>query len=212
LIPLSELLEKLALLPRRRQTRLLGIDGCGGAGKSTLARKLKELGSDVTVVQMDDFYHPSAKRALIDPQAIGGNWDWERVRDQVLLPLAQDIPARYQIYDWDVDQMAEWVSIPVGGIVIVEGCYSIRPELVELYDLTIWVDSPRSLRLDRGIERDGEAKRHLWEDLWMPAEERYIAAYKPDAYADLVFDGSGQGADVTRYEALVKRAPAWWNR
>ncbi|WP_423748567.1 NB-ARC domain-containing protein, partial [Bacillus cereus] len=39
---------------------IIGIDGCGGAGKSTLANKIKSDFSTVTVVYMDDFYLPYA--------------------------------------------------------------------------------------------------------------------------------------------------------
>ncbi|MGE5672261.1 MAG: uridine kinase family protein [Mycobacterium leprae] len=191
---LSEFLTSLPMIPRRHRTLLIGIDGGGGSGKSTCARLLGEARADLTVLHMDDFYHPSGERMPGPPSAkpVGADFDWQRVKRQVLDPLVADRAGRYQIYDWDRDRVAEaWYPVPVGGIVVVEGCYSIRPELAGLYDFRIWVDSPRCLRLARGLARDGEEARDRWENEWMAAEELYVAAYHPEQRADLVLDGSG---------------------
>jgi uridine kinase len=51
----------------------------------------------------------------------------------------------------------------IGGIVVVEGVYSIRKELVNLYDYKVFVDCSREICLDRGIKRDGETSRDMWE-------------------------------------------------
>jgi uridine kinase len=78
-----------------------------------------------------------------------------------------------------------------GGIVIIEGCYSIRKELKDFYDYRIWIQTSKSIRLKRGIDRDGEEARHLWEEQWMPAEDIYFEIQKPLDYADMVIDGTG---------------------
>lgn len=106
--------------------------------------------------------------------------------------------------------MGEWRTVPVGHFVIVEGCYSLRKELAPLLDFRIWVESPKSLRLDRGIDRDGETNRHLWEDLWMPAEDRYVEAEQPQDRAELILDGSGAVRDISHNEVHVLRAPNGW--
>lgn len=61
-ISLQRLLLQLSGLPRRHRTLLVGIDGCGGAGKSTLAMRLAALDPNISVVHIDDFYLPSAQR------------------------------------------------------------------------------------------------------------------------------------------------------
>ena len=68
------------------ETTLVGIDGRGGAGKSTLARQVAAAIDAATVVQFDDFYLPSGERGL--NEEIGGDFDWRRVREQVLEPLS----------------------------------------------------------------------------------------------------------------------------
>jgi uridine kinase len=181
-------------LPRRRRTLLVGIDGRGASGRSTFARALEASADEVTVVEYDDFYLPLAERlaraARADPE-IGGNFDWRRLRDQVLDPVVRDEPGRYRRYDWLGDRLAEWHSVPVGGILIVEGNYSTRAELVGYYDYTVWIDAPRELRLERGVRRGGENTRHRWLTEWMPEEDRYVEAEDPATRVDLLLDGSG---------------------
>jgi uridine kinase len=203
ILSLKKLLEKLYQIPNPKQTIILGIDGGGAAGKSTLARKLKELDPNVDLVQMDDFYRPSSERKLIDPLNIGGNWDWQRVESQVLKPLTHNVKGKYQRYDWDQDKMAEWHTVPTGGFVIIEGCFSIRMELAHYYDFKIWVEGKRSSRLERGVQRDGEAFRSLWEDIWLPAEDRYFDVQQPTIWADLILDGSGEFCSLDDNEIKI---------
>src|SRR5258708_39414960 len=84
---------------------IVGIDGCGGAGKSRLATEVRvalaSRGRDISVVPMDDFYLPSALRnGALASDAIGSAFDWQRLRDEVLAPLRAGQPARHQCYDW----------------------------------------------------------------------------------------------------------------
>jgi uridine kinase len=69
-------------------TRIVAIDGCGGAGKSTLAARLsRELGG-VEVVHTDDF--ATAENPV--------DW-WPEVVERVLEPLARGEPGRTVILE-----------------------------------------------------------------------------------------------------------------
>lgn len=172
---------------QEHQVFIIAIDGGGGAGKSTLARALKEkIGGNTTVVHADDFYQVAEKRN----NSIGGNWDLNRLEEQLLKPLSQNRKARYERYDWETDQLAESHTVPSGGFVIVEGCYTMMKHLLPYYQFSIWVDSPQKIRLQRGIERDGEGMRSMWEDVWMPDEQAYIQEQNPAQSADLVISGT----------------------
>ena len=59
---------------------LVGIDGRGGAGKSTYARELAAQLGDSVVIEFDDFYRPSATRLPPGDPDIGGNFEWRRLR------------------------------------------------------------------------------------------------------------------------------------
>jgi uridine kinase len=176
---------------RRHKTLLVGIDGRGGAGKSTLARTLERASGEITVVEFDDFYLPLGERETRAGREIGGNFDWRRLRDQVLTPLSRDEPAAYQRYDWRADELAEWHTVPVGGTVVIEGNYCTRRELFDLYDYTVWIDAPHEQRLARGLRRGGQDTEERWLTEWMPEEERYLEAEQPAERVDLVLDGSG---------------------
>ncbi|WP_053364661.1 uridine kinase [Bacillus sp. FJAT-27251] len=173
-------------------TYLVGIDGFGGSGKSTLAAKIAEHCADVTIVHMDDFYLPSAEIIQAHPteKPIGADFDWQRLLKQVIEPLSQEQEGHYQRYDWGSDALAEWHRVPLGGIVIIEGVYTLREELSHHYDLKIWVDCPREIRLSRGIERDGEEARDMWEKNWMLSEDLYFEKQKPILRAELVVEGT----------------------
>ncbi len=168
-----------ALEPGDRETKLIAIDGHGGAGKSYLAAWLSSrLGAQV--IHIDDFGRPGRPYDA---------WDWDRFRAQVLDPLLSDAPARYQRYDWDEDRLTDWVGVAVGGVVIAEGVSVTRTELGDPWDLKVWVEAPYELRLARGVERDGEAMRDVWVDHWMPQEDRYEKAQRPRDRADVVVLG-----------------------
>jgi uridine kinase len=167
-----------ALLPKGRRTLIIAIDGYGGSGKSTLAGAVASGSGGATVVRTDDFARPKVP-----------GWEWKRMKTQVLDPLNRDLPGRYQRCDWKSDSLAEWHTVPVGGIVIVEGVSSMRTELGPYWDLAVWVTCSYERRLARGIARDGDAKRSQWENVWIPQEDEYVAAQRPEQRADVVVSG-----------------------
>lgn len=182
-VGISEVVERVKELRRCKPgTVQVAIDGAGGSGKSTLAASIARQINDAYVICLDDFARPSVP-----------GWDQERFRHQVLDRLLAGQDACYQRWDWPTDAGAEWHRIPSNSTVIVEGVSSTRRELGNPWDLTIWVQTPRSIRLARGITRDGEAMRSQWTDVWMPEEDAYIAAQHPEKRADLVVNGYSLG-------------------
>src|ERR1039458_2006977 len=90
------------------------------------------------------------ERLLLSPQeGYSQYFDWQRLRDQVLIPLASGSDARYQRYDWPTGELAasELHHVPRSGVAIVEGVYTARPELAGYYDLTVLVEAPRDVCL-----------------------------------------------------------------
>lgn len=189
----EQLLNALENSQRKQSTLLVGVDGCGGSGKSTFAKEIEKSSPNITIVHMDDFYLPSCSRINGTPEEkpIGADFDWQRLREQVLVPLANNQDGNYQRYDWCSDSLSEWHRVGIGGIVVIEGVYSTRKELDDFYDFKIFVDCPKELRLRRGIERDGIEAKDMWEKIWMVAEDKYMMEHKPYERADLVVDGCG---------------------
>ncbi|MGM1356945.1 uridine kinase family protein [Bacillus cereus group sp. BceL297] len=184
---LNKIIERIQEKCTEQSVIIIGIDGCGGAGKSTLANKIKSNFSTVTIVHMDDFYLPSAKIENENPtnKSIGADFDWKRLLEEVLNPISNGLEGRYKRYDWEKDSL-----VGSRGIVIIEGVYATRQELAGMYDLKIWVNCPRETRIKRGIARDGEAARDMWENNWMIAEDMYVESHKPHEFADFIIDGT----------------------
>ncbi|MCX5401381.1 uridine kinase [Streptomyces sp. NBC_00102] len=180
----------LHLARARGTTTIVAIDGTGGSGKTTLAAAVAELLDGAVVVHVDDFYRPmpAGERELLDAeQGYHRYFDWERLRDQVLIPLRDDRAARYQLYDWTTEQLGAWREIATGTVVIVEGVYSARPELAPCYHFTAYVDTPRGVCLTR-VRARGENSEE-WIMRWRAAEDHYVHTTSPRSRAELLVRG-----------------------
>lgn len=192
----AELIRSALLLAGDRAL-LVGIDGPGGGGKSTLARRLAhELGVDTAVVEGDDFYAEIdwEERAGFSPQdGYERDYDWVRLRDQVLGPARDGAPElRYQRYDWDSRRLGGWVARPQPTVLVVEGLYVLRPELRERYDVRLCVDAPEALRRERMRARHAQydpatqALHDAMTEVWLGVEHLYFERHDPRPSADLV--------------------------
>lgn len=177
---------------------LIGIDGAGGSGKSTLAGELAALlsadGTPVSVVHGDDFYRemdPAARLALSPGEGYERYFDWERLRDEVLVPLASGRDATYRRYNWPSGRIApdERHAVAAEGYVVVEGMFTVRPELAGFYDLTVYVDTPLDLCLERLIARGHDHGPGDWNARWQESDKFYQAATEPARRLDMTVKG-----------------------
>jgi uridine kinase len=181
------------ILENRRKDGPLtvAIDGGGGAGKSTLARGISEaFAGRVAIIRCDDFYRPllGEKHLHLTPEEAYENYfDWRRLRDEALVPLRAGNRALYQRYDWATDRLADWSEIGPREIILVEGVFSMRPELRPLIDVAIFIETPRDERMRRMSARPQESTS--WMAQWMAVEDWYLEYVAPDRPADLVLKG-----------------------
>jgi uridine kinase len=170
---------------------IVGIDGAGGAGKSTLARGIDDANAGrVSIVRCDDFYHPltgAQNSRLTAEEAYEHYFDWRRLRDEALMALRSGQRARYQRYGWSTDRLAEWVEAEPREILVVEGVFSMRPELRPLLDIAIFIETPREERQRRMLARRQDSA--AWMARWMSAEDWYLEHVAPHRHADLVVEG-----------------------
>ena len=158
------------------RTRIVAVDGHGGAGKSTFAARLATALGGVQVAHTADF------ASWDDPL----DW-WPRCIAELLEPLARGDIARYEVTAWTgIPRPA--VEIVPAEVVILEGVSSSREAFRPYLSGAIWVETPREVCLARGLTRDGEHMRPQWE-AWLAAEDVYIARENPMARADLVVQG-----------------------
>ena len=210
-LPIEDIIQYIARSVTQGRTVLVGIDGGAGAGKTTfakwLAERIEEEVAPVSTVLTDRMYRPVGGRwkGPIADMPIGYDVDWERIRDEVLLPLRAGKTARFQLYDWIEDCLNEWVEIDSTGVTIIDGVCALRNELSEHYDLRIWVSCPLESRITRLLNR-GTSQEEI--DSWLPIEERYHAVHEPEKSAHLAIDSAGSmSADD---EASCLRV-IWWS-
>lgn len=178
-LSLSTTIERIrrASAPAGMTTKIIAIDGCGGAGKSTLAARLSKELNTCSIIHTDDF-------ASWDNSQ---NW-YPRMLEQALIPLSQNQRAHFQKYDWNKKELLEWATVEPQEFVIIEGVSSARCEFRPFLAFSIFVKTDRSLRLKRGIERDGLQAEAQWKK-WMSEEDDYIARHNPEDFADLIVSG-----------------------
>jgi len=164
----------------------IAIDGHGGSGKSTLANMLAER-LNTEIIHIDDFTGADAP----------DNWH-EKIIDNVFTPITHGetslsyTPAQW----WQEHTPIRVVDQPVTKIMILEGVGSLRREFAPYVSTKVFVDTPRSICLQRGLERDkgldGNTDEQIvkkWND-WLDADEQYFARDKPKDTADFVVNGT----------------------
>ena len=177
--------QRVDILLQKQERVLIAIDGSCTSGKSTLATALeREL--DCKVLHMDDFFLRPAQRTprrLAEP---GGNVDYERFREEVLLPLQWGKSFFYRPYDCSTGTLREPVAVEPGPVTIIEGTYSHHPHFEDPYDLRVFLKVSPAVRQERILQRPVFLHRRFFEE-WIPMERRYFEAFAIEQKADLIF-------------------------
>lgn len=155
-----------------KKSFILAIDGMCAAGKSTLAQRLeKEL--DCLVFHMDDFYLPIEKRTQERLSQPGGNVDYERFEATVLKPLSLQQDIFYQPFNCSQMKLSQAIQISYHPRIIIEGSYSLRPELVKYYSDQVALQVSTDLQIKRLKERNPH-KLNDFITKWIPLENQYF--------------------------------------
>ncbi|MEU9376811.1 hypothetical protein AB0D94_23985 [Streptomyces sp. NPDC048255] len=177
--------ELAALPPSLGPVRLVGVDGHAGSGKSTFAGRLAEALGGAPVLHLDD---------VATHEELFG-WQ-ERLRAQVLEPLAAGRPAHWAPYDWVERRFGAERVLEPAAVVLVEGVgagrRALRPHLARL----LWMETPRARSWGRGRERDGRELSGFW-DGWERAELAHFADDPSRPFADILVRQSGTGYEWT---------------
>ena len=162
----------------------VAIDGRCGSGKSTLAALLAERFGG-RVVHMDDFFLPFELRDEQTFERIGGNIHTERLVREVMSHI-RDTELCYNRYSCR-EGIYSPVSLHSSRLTVVEGSYSLLPELRQYYDLTVFCDVPREVQRRRIIAREQD-RAGMFFERWIPLEERYFDRYAVRQYADIILN------------------------
>ena len=171
-IPMKQLQQQIDLLLARQDRVIVALDGFCTAGKTTLAASLAEH-YDCCLIHVDDFFLRPEQRTDARFAEIGGNVDYERFREEVLLPLKKGVKFSYRPFDCSVMELAEPVAVVPKGLNIVEGTYSHHPYFGDPYDLKILLTVDEETQRQRILERPAFLHQRFFE-AWIPMENQYF--------------------------------------
>lgn len=171
-MPVSELQSAIDRLLKRQDRVIVAIDGKCTSGKTTMASKLAQI-YDCNVFHMDDFFLRPEQRTPERFAEIGGNVDYERFREEVLLPLESGKAFSYRPFDCSTFTIAPPVAVTPKKLNIIEGTYSHHPYFGNPYDLKILMTVDEETQRQRILERPAFLHKRFFEE-WIPMENRYF--------------------------------------
>ncbi len=182
----NELTKQIELLLSKKSPVVVAITGFAGSGKSTLASWLAEHFhvQDCQILRLDNMYMPIPRGGgLFD------DYDWTLVR-QILSSAHFSERLRYTTRGFEGER--HQIDEPMPKVVIIEGIRLFREELMNYFDLSVYVNCPPEIALQRAKARDisqghDEAYMRRWDTEWGPFNQRYFDEYRPDQLADFLY-------------------------
>ncbi len=167
----------LASPPTLGAGRLVCVEGPAGSGKTTLAAALVDAFGGASLLHMDDVYDGWAGLASGMATMAG-----------LVADLRVGRPGRYRRYDWHAGSFAEEHVVQPPDVLVVEGVGSGSSAYDDAITCLVWVETPSDVRLQRGLDRDGEDAREQWL-AFRSEEDVMFGRERTRERADLVVDG-----------------------
>lgn len=164
---------------------ILGIDGPCTSGKTTLAARLQTM-YDCNVIHMDDFFLRPHQRTPERFGETGGNVDYERFCEEVLVPLKTGLRFSYRPFDCATFTLAPPVPVTPKKLTVIEGTYSNHPYFGDPYNLKIFLTVSPEMQRRRILERPSFLHRRFFEE-WIPMEQQYFHELQIQKACDLVY-------------------------
>ena len=152
---------------------IIAIEGGAASGKTTLSGILAEV-YDCNVFHMDDFFLRPEQRTPERFAEIGGNVDRERFLEEVLEPLKRGDAVCYRPFDCGKWALGEPITVEPKKLTVVEGVYSMHPDLADCYDYSVYLDISPEYQRERIQERNSPAFAKRFFEEWIPLENRYF--------------------------------------
>ena len=182
----------------------VAVDGPPATGKTTLADELavflRTRGREVIRASTDGFHQPRAQRYRRGEYSAEGcyfdSFDYDALCGVLLDPLGPDGERRYRraISDYLTDTaLSEPTTTACADTVLLfDGVFLLRPELIDRWELRIFVSTAFARTVERAQVRDqsphgstADVERR-WRDRYIPAQQLYFATARPAERADIV--------------------------
>ena len=184
---------------------VVGITGCSASGKSFIVEYLKERipSSEVSFIFQDNYY----KKREDQSKDKNGNYNFdlpssflnsELVEDIITLKKGNKVSRKeYNFNNPNIKQ--ENIVVFPRRIIVLEGLFILSdPNIKELIDHKIFIDSKTEIMLDRRIRRDSKMRgydridvEYKFENHVIPSFMKYILPEKNNA--DFIVENNGNG-------------------
>ena len=183
---MDQLKHQIDMLLSRQDRVIIALDGFCTSGKTTLASRLAQQ-YDCCILHMDDFFLRPEQRTpqrLAEP---GGNVDYERFLQEVLIPLKENRPFSYRPFDCSTQTLSQPVTADRKQLTVIEGTYSHHPVFGNYCDLRVFLTVSPEVQHQRILRRPEFLQKRFFEE-WIPMENRYFAHFNIPSKADLILD------------------------
>jgi uridine kinase len=181
----------------------VAVDGPPAAGKTTLADELavvlRAQGRAVIRATIEGFLFPQAHRYRRGEYSAEGcyldNHDYDALNLVLLDPLGPggDRRFRHAVYDRTTDTALSppFTTVDADAVLVFDGVFLLRPELIDRWDLRIFVSTAfeqtvdRALIRERGVLSAADIERR-WRERYIPSQQFYFATVRPTDHADIL--------------------------
>jgi uridine kinase len=202
---LEYLASRVSAIHLAHPTRV-AIDGIDAAGKTTLAKELAGLlvakGCNVLAASLDGFHHPRETRYRVGSLSPKGyyhdSFDYNALLLGLLVPLGPggNRRCRTRIHDIQTESPVKdkYIHVPADTILLMDGIFLLRPELIDQWDFRIFVNIDFDTSLQRAMQRDlrlfgsVEAVRQRYLERYIPAQRHYLESVRPQTLAHVIVD------------------------
>jgi uridine kinase len=200
---LSRLAEAVGSVTIAHPTRV-AVDGPPAAGKTTLADELavvlRAQGREVIRASIEGFLFPVSRRyrrgVYSGEACYHDSFDYDALCRILLDPLGPGGDRRFRrvVYDKSTDAALSQpvMTASADAVLLFEGVFLLRPELIDRWDLRIFVSVAFEETLHRARTRDealyGSATEveRRFRNRYLPSQQLYFATAHPTDHADII--------------------------